>query len=243
MSILVSDYDGTFANSSENIRLNCQKIYSFLEDGNTFVLSSGRDYSSLLRQVTHYGIPYSYLATADGSYLFDRKGNSLLSHKMSHDIVSSADRLKDISNCKRLDYAYEREYSPLYRENDDISSISFVIDVSNVTREFDKEFIHLQENNPSYDFCTYGYGSEVYYMIKCKGMSKSSPILYLQKHLAVPKEDIFTIGDGLNDLEMIRDFNGFVIGDNEELNSCSLKRYDAVFSLVDDISKNLVKRR
>jgi hypothetical protein len=50
VSLLVSDYDGTFANSINNIELNCKMISRFLGFGNHFVLSSGRSYNSLLKR-------------------------------------------------------------------------------------------------------------------------------------------------------------------------------------------------
>lgn len=243
MSILISDYDGTFANGESNIRMNCQVIHSFLKDGNMFVLSSGRSYDSLLRKVRDYGIPYSYLATADGSYLFDSNGNLLLSHKVSHDIVERVIQLKNMSNCKRMDYAYEREYSSFYKEKENFSSVSLVIDRQDITSSFVETFSTLKKENTAYDYCIYGYEDEFYFMVKARGISKSSPILYLQKKLLIPKEEIYTVGDNLNDLEMIRDFNGFVIGDNEDLFKEALDRYDSVHSLVGDIAKKKVKRR
>ena len=40
MSILVSDYDGTFDRKKSDIKINCQSIASFIKEGNIFVLSS-----------------------------------------------------------------------------------------------------------------------------------------------------------------------------------------------------------
>ena len=55
--------------------------------------------------------------------------------------------------------------------------------------------------------------------------------------------DLFTIGDGDNDLPMLHDYNGFMIGDNETLKKVTLKCYNEVYELIDDIEKQKVKRR
>ena len=52
--LLVSDYDGTYSNNDESIYLNNEAIEKFMKDGNTFVLSSGRSYTSLLIMATVY---------------------------------------------------------------------------------------------------------------------------------------------------------------------------------------------
>ena len=87
MSMLVSDYDGTYANGERNINLNSYAINGLLSTGHTFVLSSGRSYESLLRKTRINEIPYSYLGCADGNFLFDSEGNLLQGFFMSHEII------------------------------------------------------------------------------------------------------------------------------------------------------------
>ena len=41
MSILVSDYDGTFDRKKSDIKINCQSIASFIKEGNIFVTTTG----------------------------------------------------------------------------------------------------------------------------------------------------------------------------------------------------------
>ena len=54
--LLVSDYDGTYSNNDDSIYLNNEAIEKFMKDGNTFVLSSGRSYTSLLKETIDYRI-------------------------------------------------------------------------------------------------------------------------------------------------------------------------------------------
>lgn len=243
MSMLVSDYDGTYANGERNINLNSYAINGLLSTGHTFVLSSGRSYESLLRKTRINSIPYSYLGCADGNFLFDSEGNLLQGFFMSHEIVDKIQKLKNVGAYERIDYTYEREYSTTYKPNEELGSISFVIKKSKITDELLREYNKLKEENPDYNFMPYSYDDTMYFMIRPKGISKSSPIIYLQNQLQIPTSEIFTIGDGDNDLEMIRDYNGFVIGSNERLHEVALGEYHSVHDLADDIAKKRVKRR
>lgn len=243
MSMLFSDYDGTFANTIENISINCDAVANYMRRGNVFVLSSGRSFESLFRKTIEHNIPYDYLACADGCYLFDKNGKLLLSHQVSHDSVSQVRELEDLAHFDRIDYTYERDYSVVYDSKENIASISFVIKDKNVNSLFLKRFNELKMENPQYDYVVYGFEDTSYYMIKAKGISKSAPIDYLKDKLMVPRKEIFTVGDGINDMEMIRDYNGFMIGSKKELYDVALDKYDSVHELVNDIMNKKVKRR
>lgn len=243
MKMLVSDYDGTFANSIENIKLNGKAVYDFIKQGNIFVLSSGRSYSALTKMVRLDDIPYTFLACSDGDYLFDSSGEILLSHRIGNDVIDRIAELAKIKVYDRLEYSYEREYSTVFRPNENLSGVSFVVNNLNISSAFITKFEKLKKEHSEYDYCCYGYNGTSYFVVKDKGVSKSSPILYLQDKLQVPTSEVFTVGDELNDLEMISDYNGFMIGDNETLRKSALGNYEAVHYLVDDIIKGRVKRR
>jgi HAD superfamily hydrolase (TIGR01484 family) len=243
--MLVSDYDGTFSTSTSDIELNCKLIREFIKDGNQFVLSSGRPLNSLKKQVELYDIPYTHLGTSDGNFLFDKKGNLLEYNLISHHIVRN-DILKALKNLKiyeGIQYAYPKVNLNKYYRRSRLGSIAFVIKEKKITDEFLILFDELKRTNDAYDFSVYGYSGIDYFMIRPKGISKSSPIKKLSNKLHISKKHIYTIGDNDNDYELVRDFNGFVIGNNEELNKVALKRYNAVHELVSDIqSKKVLKR-
>ena len=65
---------------------------------------------------------------------------------------------------------------------------------------------------------------------------KSHAIDVLRRRESIPLEDIVTVGDGLNDYEMVRDYNGYAIK-GSKLNSLhqQLKTTDSVKSLVEQL--------
>lgn len=242
MSILVSDYDGTFSTSEDDIKLNCKLLKEYINNGNYFVLSSGRPLDSLKRQVSQYDIPYTHLGTSDGNFLFDLNDNIIDSNLISHDIIDHLNPLKGLNIYEGIQYAYPYENLNYYKDGE-LGSVAFVLRRDSITDEFMILFDYLQENHKKYDYSIYGYDGIDYYMIRPKGISKSTPIDKLRKKLNIPKEEIYTIGDNDNDYELVRDFNGFIIGNNEKLKEVALKKYNAVHELVKDIQNKKVLKR
>jgi len=243
MKLLVSDYDGTFYTNKENIYINCQKVKEFIENGNMFVLSSGRSYDSLINKVNEYNIPYSYLACADGSFLFDRERRMHYANIISHDVVKIIEKLKSYKKHKRLEYTNPFNYNEEYNEKFLLASVTLTIDEDKIDDKFTNEFNKIKENHPEYQYDVYGYDKEYFYLIRPIGVSKTSPIKYLEELHNLNKSDIYTIGDNTNDYELIRDYNGYRIGDNNDIIDVSLDKYNAVYELIDDINKEKVLKR
>ena len=67
-------------------------------------------------------------------------------------------------------------------------------------------------------------------------LGKSHAIDVLRRRESIPLEDIVTVGDGPNDYEMVRDYNGYAIK-GSKLNSLhhQLKTTDSVKSLVEQL--------
>lgn len=241
--LIVSDFDGTFFTSVKDIEINCEKIFDFMSRGNYFLLSSGRSYDSLMEQVKKYNIPYSYIGTSDGSFLFDNNRNMIDSFTMSHDILKDLQGLFKNSIYEKIQYSYPKTYGKKYKKNSLLASVVFVINNKNISTSFLDDFDSLKENNKDYDFAVYSYKDISYYIIRSKGTNKGRLVQSLAEKIDVSKDNIYTIGDNDNDFEMIRDYNGYMIGDNLGLVSVALERYNAVHELVSDINKGKVLKR
>ena len=243
LKLLVSDYDDTLYTGDHNIKINVKKIKEFIDKGNLFMLSSGRSYYSLKGKIIEHNIPYSYLGTEDGSHLFD--SNDILIHEelLNPNILEELDPILELGKHKGLQYGTTREY---YFEDKGLplSSLNIIIDEDNIDKEFLIEWKKLKKKyNKEYNFLEYGYRKEWYYCIKPVGVEKSKPVDKLKELYNLDNKDIFVIGDGDNDLNMIVNYNGYMIGDNERLKRCALHRYNEVHELIDDIEKNKVLRR
>lgn len=243
MELLVSDYDGTFYTNEKDIYINCQKVKEFIEKGNIFVLSSGRSYESLIGKVKEYSIPYNFLACADGSFLFDDEKRMHYAFTVSHDVVKLIDELKKCCKYKKIEYTNPLKYNTSYDEKQILGSIALTIEKEDIDENFIKTFDFIKEKNPNYQYDIYGYQNTYYYLIRPIGASKSSPIKYLENKYNIDRKDIYTIGDNTNDLKLILDYNGFRIGNNNDIIDSSLKEYNAVHELIDDINNKKVLKR
>ena len=96
MKLLVSDYDGTLFTDERNMKINVKRIEEFVKEGNLFMLSSGRSFESLMGKVEEHNIPISYLATEDGSHLFDKKGTLLHEELLDLDIEDESISIGEI---------------------------------------------------------------------------------------------------------------------------------------------------
>ena len=243
MGLIVSDYDGTFSTNERDIKINCNLIEKYIMDGNYFLLSSGRPYDSLMRQVIKHNIPYTHIASSDGNFLFDSDGRILQINELSSNILSIVNDFVDPKLYDSIQYAYPKFNSLSYNSSNSLGSIAFVIQGNNKLNEFIHNYKIIQMEYPNYQYDIYSYRNIHYYMIRPMGISKSTSIEFLRHLLDIQKKKIYTIGDNNNDYEMIRDYNGFMIGDNQDLEKVALKKYDAVYELVSDIKRKKVLKR
>lgn len=243
MNILVSDYDGTFYTDEHNIKINCEAVEKFIKDGNIFVLSSGRSLKSLMGKVKEYNIPFSFLSCCDGSFLFDSHPSMHFAYTMSHDAKNIFKDLEDLKKHKRLEYAYPEDYYTEYDKFKILGSIAFTIDEDKIDKEFTDTFDRIKNEHTEYQYDVYGYDKDYYYLIRPHGVSKTSPIGYLEGLYDVSRENIYTIGDNTNDKELIRDYNGYRIGDNKDIIDVSINEYNAVHELISDIENKKVLKR
>ena len=54
--VLVSDYDQTFYVNDEDIELNKQSVQHFRENGNIFIIATGRSFMDLQKKVKQYNL-------------------------------------------------------------------------------------------------------------------------------------------------------------------------------------------
>ena len=175
--------------------------------------------------------------------MFDSNGRVLQVNRLSSRILNTVNDLFDPKLYDSIQFAYPKFNSSSYSSGNTLGSIAFVVRDDNLSSEFIRNYKTIKKEYPDYQYDIYGYNDIYYYMIRPNGISKSTPIEYLRNFLDIPKKKIYTIGDNDNDYEMVRDYNGFMIGNNKRLEKVALKKYDAVYELVSDIKRKKVLKR
>ena len=122
---------------------------------------------------------------------------------------------------------------------------------TNINKKYKK--IELKEKNENEGPDIYSYNSSFINSIEYNNYVKSN-INYIKPPFGSSEERMIIKANSttnmlspcsynFNDYEMIQDYNGFMIGDHDDLETVALKKYQAVHELVRDIeSKKVLKR-
>ena len=69
--------------------------------------------------------------------------------------------------------------------------------------------------------------------------NKSNAIKLLTKKLDIDNSNVYSIGDGYSDIEMVKDFNGYCMKDSvDELKQVAISEVESVSDLVKELLKD-----
>ena len=195
MKLIVSDFDLTFFddNYDENIKL----VNDFVDKGNIFVIATGRSYELLEKKIKSKNIKFKYLICYDGAIILDENLNILKQIVFDECINEIIEHLKKDSNLLSIDIDSSAEgISGVYCIFNSIDYASKVLE--NIKQKYNVD----------------GYVTTHGINIINKGISKVNGIDYIKGILKIEDENICTVGDSINDVEMIEKYNGYWIGKN-----------------------------
>lgn len=194
MKLIVSDFDLTFydSNYEENIKL----VNDFVFKGNIFVIATGRSIKLLKKDIENENINFEYLICSDGAVILDKEFNIL------KNIVFEENTIKSIINILKSD-----DNLINIEIDESITGISGIYAVFN-NMEYALEKLNYILNN----YNVSGYLSNHGINIINKNISKVNGVEYIKNILNIDDNDIYTVGDNINDLEMINKYNGYIIG-------------------------------
>jgi len=240
MKLFVTDFDGTLFIDEMNIQINRKRLLELHNLGFIIVISTGRSFSSIKNQTIKYNLYYDYLHCADGSIIYDKDDNLINFYEMEHDIVKSLLNLSTKIKYEEIQIGYPLKYENTYNSNDKICGINIVLTPEFYNKNFANEFVGLKEKFPNYNFLIYDHGNYIYLCVKRENISKAMGIKFMENYLNIKKENIFVIGDSDNDLEMIKEYNGVgIINNNENIQNNAKKLYHQVYEYIDEIKENM----
>lgn len=230
--LLASDYDNTFYLNDEDIEINKEAVREFRDAGNLFVIATGRSYMDLQKKVNAYNLVYDYAIIDHGAGIIDNEGNGIDSVYIENSIVPS------IKNDLHLETSISNFCCSMFESRVDFDHRNLTkIDVKYSTKE--EAWQVNEEINKKYgDYViSYFLTSNAIEIISNK-TNKSHAIGLLVKLFSIDKNNIYTIGDGYSDMEMIRDFNGYRMENSVDgLKKMTDKRVKSVAELVEIIMK------
>lgn len=228
--MLVSDYDQTFYINDEDIKKNKIIINKFREKGNFFVIATGRSYDDFMKKKNEYSVEYDYLIINHGATILDKENNFIFEAKIPNYILNNLKSDLQIEKseryfcCSLFESRVDFEYKNLTKIHVKYSDLEYSNKIQNKLEKKYGKFLNVY----------YVSGNSI--EIISKNTNKSKAIKLLSEKTKVKQEDIYTIGDGYSDIEMVKNFNGFCMKDSvDELKKISIKEYESVSDLINEI--------
>ena len=230
--ILISDYDGTFYQNDIDIKKNIDKVNEFRTLDNLFVLATGRSYVDLKQKIDKYEIPYDYLILNHGALLLSKDLEIIKVFTLDKELVDS---ILEYANNKDI---YDVILISAFDKN--VTDTSNIVKIMLKLYNYDKALEVKNYIDKSYpNIGSYLARDEEHYLVEvvsCKA-SKSFMIEKILDKEKIVKKNVYTIGDGINDIDMIRDYNGYRVSNScKELVSVTDRVIDNVSDLISRIS-------
>lgn len=228
MKVLASDFDKTlYIDEEDKLNNNIQSIKKFIIDGNLFCIITGRNYSDLKVLLNKYNIPYSYLICQDGAKIYNNMDYCINTVSLDRDIVDKICYLLDSKDCP---YYLDDGYNITTNKDDCVKIVIRIEDKKKAEELVD----YIKEN-----IDVYIYMSSKHINIVDKSVNKSNSLKKLVELENLNINDIYVIGDDINDMEMLKDFKGALMKKHtEDLDNTYKDEYNYLYEYIEELSKD-----
>jgi len=231
MKLLVSDFDGTLYQDKGITKYTQTQIRNWQSEGNYFIIATGRDLPSITEKIRNYEVYPDFIIGNNGatinkaiiSKLQDTSYYSLIDR-----IINSKDSFQEIKisyiirgNIHTKKCAVKvwelKDFQLFFSEHEVIQLTIKACSVDEAT-----QFITTN----SADFPVFSFLKNIDTIdIVDSSINKLFTIQQMENDLGIPGKDIFTIGDGLNDLQMITNYQSatFPWANNELIKNAEFK--------------------
>ena len=228
--LLASDFDRTFYINEKDIKNNIKYVNLFRENNNIFLIATGRSYSSFKEVLNKFNFNYDYLILDHGSLIMDSKDNILYKYILDKNLLTKLIPYLKLDNAINYYYCTPKEKTKELN-NKEITKIYIKY---NNKEEKDKVITTIKE--------TFKNKLNIYYLsnnaieITSSNVNKKKAIYKVLDIVKIDKQNVYTIGDGQSDIEMIKEFNGYtMVNGIKELKEYSIKELNSVSELLKEL--------
>ncbi len=228
MKIIVSDFDGTLF--GKDFDENRKAINDFVHRGNLFIIATGRAMNYLAEDLSMVDIDCEYYICNDGGVIFDKYFNVVYRKDIKQELV--------------------RPIYHILADDDNMletfidTSHGYVSDTSKcangiIARPYDRDKAMITLENILRKFPDInGYMSTHWINLIDKDVSKKAAIDYLVETYRYSDTDIYTVGDGMNDYDMIEHYKGYTFESSpEDLKRVAVGTVNNIKELIELIDK------
>lgn len=225
MKLFASDFDGTLCFNGKISDNDRQAIQEWRAAGHIFAVVTGRSFPTITHSLDELGIDVDYIASNNGGFLWDTNRKVLVENYF--EIEGARELLKDLTKTKAThlvlnDGVYRsviklREYTPKYFSSSDeaigldealkIEKMAQIV-VGGIDDNEASRIAHAinSEYHVGAAFRNTGCVDVVPY-----GVSKGEITAHLSELIGIDKDEVYTAGDGHNDLPMLEMFHGMTL--------------------------------
>ncbi len=238
--IVFSDYDGTIYITEENMCKNVKAIEEYINNGGKFVIVTGRSKTSVSNVIKQYNILYDYIISNNGAVIFNKNNEKIyeqsIKPKVSNKII---DYLKTKENIEVFFYddkdKVEYKNQELLKIRIRTSNYELAQTIEDEINNIFKEYVKAHSAFPGMYYDNHDF---VIVDVVSKDAGKDNAIKKLIEMLKIDKKYVATIGDGRNDISMIKEYNGFsMITAEEGAKEVASMIFENVADVLDYISK------
>lgn len=232
--IIISDFDDTLYFDGYINSKDISSINKFRKEGNLFVIATGSSYTSFMRKIALCPLKYDYLIINHGSSIYKKDlliSNTVIDKDILKQIISKYDLnnptkyiLKSNTYGNFFSTAKEGLVKPT---EDDITKIHLTFN----NEDYEEESKYLEHK--------YKYKLNIYEVmpnrieIISKKASKINAIKKVIEKENIKTSNIYTIGDGYSDIEMIKEYKGYCMKDSvKELTKYSIGEVESISNLI-----------
>lgn len=226
-NLLASDYDGTWKTTKEALEKNIADLKTF-QKNNLFGFVTGRNVDYMDHRCHSMNIKYDFLVACNGAYcqannqekkvyieekMIEEIYQLVKNDVMSFSLFTASAQYEPINRrplIKKIGLAIKRRFSEkecMYKSftTQEVMMIECQGDSIESTHKIRK----LIEER--YSHLVSIAGDKNWFDITPKAANKKAAMSWVAKQYSLPESAIFTVGDGENDLEMLKAFNGYRI--------------------------------
>ncbi|MCL2099757.1 MAG: Cof-type HAD-IIB family hydrolase [Oscillospiraceae bacterium] len=249
MKIIASDYDGTLRRGSEIDPKDRAAVKKWREAGNLFGIVTGRDAPFIKNFINEDKLDIDFLIIYNGVNIYEFKNDN--EPQLVKQLTGKTERLYEMLPLivkKPGDYADFVTPDAIYRVSYNDEPLKEESWVRGEALKTVKEFIQIYslyktETEALETAAELGgkFGGEISPLVNGSwlnaapaGVNKASGVYEYAKLKSAAKENIFTVGDSYNDLDMIREFNGFTLNNGAAaLKETARAVFGGVYEMVD----------
>lgn len=211
--MIISDFDDTLYYNGLISKKDIEAISDFRKDNNVFVIATGSSYTSFKRKIKGFDLEYDYLIINHGTGI-------LKEDKLIYDQKIDKNILEKIIEKYNLNLS--ENYTLIRNTEGNFFSTSREGLVRPNTSQITKIHIEFNKDNYkkelSYLKSVYGKYLNIYEILSNYAIelisNKTSKLNAIEKLIKIEninKGNIYTIGDGYSDVEMISKYNGYAV--------------------------------